>query len=69
MSKYKIIVKVGNDKFVKYHSSNLLTFTYFLDKDWKEWRYFNVYGKDGNLLDSFTQAKRPLTKYVSLSLF
>ena len=42
MSKtYQVIVKVGNDKFVKYNTGNLISFTNFVDKHYKGWRWFN----------------------------
>jgi len=46
MSKtYKVIAKVSSDKFVKYNTGNLISFTKFLDANYKDWRWFNVYNK------------------------
>lgn len=62
---YRIIVKVDKDKFVKYHSENLLSFTKFLDKSYKGWRWFNVYcKKSGEQLASFTNKHRPAAKKI-----
>lgn len=63
-SKYRIIVKAGPDRFVKYRSDNLLSFTNFLDKSYKGWRWFNVYSKDGEQLASFTNKHRPDSKQL-----
>jgi len=49
MSKrYTAIVKIknrpdGSAHCVKYRFDNLLSFTKFLDKDWAEWKWLNVY--------------------------
>ena len=74
MSKrYIAIVKIKNKPdgsafCVKYRFDNLLAFTKFLDKNWVEWKWFNVYSnKDidkGKQLASFTKFKKPITKYV-----
>ena len=66
--KYKVIAKVGDDKFVKYNVNNLLLFTNFLDENFNDWRWFNVYefSKEGNgkQLESFTNKNRPLKKFL-----
>jgi ABC-type uncharacterized transport system permease subunit len=59
MKKYKVIAKVGSEKFVKYNVNNLLLFTTFLDKSFPFWRWFNVYDSTGNQIDSFTSKSRP----------
>lgn len=68
MKKYKVIVKVGKDKFVKYNVNNLLLFTVFLDENFKDWKWFNVYNytKDstGEQVGNFTNINRPLTKFI-----
>ncbi len=68
MKKYKVIVKVGKDKFLKYNVNNLLLFTLFLDENFKDWKWFNVYNytKDstGEQVGNFTNTRRPLTKYI-----
>lgn len=62
---YRCIVKVGNDKFLRYHVNNLLKFTAFLDREWPEWRWFNVYGKkEREQVASFTKNNRPLKSTV-----
>ena len=63
-SKYKIIVKVSSDKFVKYRSSDLLSFTRFLDKSYNGWRYMNVYDRTGEQVASFTSKNKPTTKLL-----
>jgi len=63
---YRIIVKVEKDKFLKYRSDNLLSFTKFLDKSYSNWRWYNVYSKKtGEQLASFTKRHRPDTKILS----
>lgn len=68
MKKYKVIVKVGKDKFLKYNVNNLLLFTVFLDENFKDWKWFNVYNytKDstGEQVGNFTNTNRPLSKYI-----
>jgi hypothetical protein len=63
MKQLRIIVKVNQDSYHKYHSKNLLSFVKFLDKDYPTWRYFNVY--DGNTerqIANYTKNNRPTTK-------
>jgi len=66
--KYKVIAKVGNEKFVRYNVNNLLAFTSFLDTSFPEWRWFNVftYTKegDGPQIESFTRNRRPSRAFV-----
>lgn len=68
MKKYKIIAKVEKDKFVKYNVNNLLLFTKFLDDNFREWKWFNVYAytKDstGEQVGNFTNSNRPRTVYI-----
>lgn len=62
---YRCIVKVGNDKFLRYHVNNLLKFAAFLDREWPEWRWFNVYSKKGReQVASFTKNNRPTTRNI-----
>ena len=62
---YKVIVKVGDDKFLKYHSRDLLSLVRFLDKDYKDWRYFNVYnGESGEQIANYTKNNKPIHKRV-----
>lgn len=58
-TKYKIIAKVSSDKFVKYHSENLLSFVKFLDAKYTGWRYFNVFNQSGEQVGNFTTHSRP----------
>jgi len=64
MSKtYKVIVKIGKDQFVKYQVNNLILFTKFLDKQYKDWRWFNVYDKKTSVqITSFTKYNKPKLK-------
>ena len=74
MSKrYAAIVKIknrpdGSAHCVKYRFDNLLSFTKFLDNNWTEWKWFNVYSnKDidkGKQLANFTKFNKPKEKYV-----
>jgi hypothetical protein len=62
MSKYKIIVKVDDVKFLKYHSDNLVNFTGFLDNEYPSWRWFNVYdSKSEKQIANYTRNSRPKT--------
>jgi hypothetical protein len=68
IKKYKVIAKVGNDKFVKYSVNNLILFASFLDKNWPDWRYFNVFSwtrnDTGQKIASFTKNARPYNRFV-----
>lgn len=74
MSKrYTAIVKIknksdGSAHCVKYRFDNLLNFTKFLDVNWAEWKWFNVYlntgTNKGKQLANFTKFKRPKSKFV-----
>jgi len=62
---YRVIVKVDDTKFVKYHINNLLSFTSFLDKEFPNWRWFNVFEKTtGTQVASFTNKDRPIRSKV-----
>jgi len=69
-SKYRCWAKIGNNadgsvKSVTYHSSNLLSFTRFLDIHFKTWTFFNVYlVKDGSKVGQFTKFNRPTTMFI-----
>lgn len=73
--KYKVIVKISNNpdgtaRCVKYGVNDLIKFTWFLDSNWAEWKWFNVYlnqgvGK-GKQLASYTKSKRPGTRFIEL---
>lgn len=67
MSKqYSCIVKVDGERFVKYRTvNNLLKFTVFLDTNFPEWRYYNVYSKESKeQITSFTKNNRPNTPQI-----
>ena len=65
VKKYKVIAKVGSSDFKKWTASNLLTFTNFLDQNYPNWRWFNVYDKKTKTqLANYTKKKRPTTRYV-----
>lgn len=68
MKKYKVIAKVENEKFVKYNVNNLLLFTDFLDKNFVDWRWFNVFehtsDDTGKQIGNFTKTNRPLKKFI-----
>lgn len=65
MKRYNCIVKVGKDKFIKYRLNDLLKFVEFLDKEWTEWRWFNVYDKSNKTqIASFTRTRRPTQQQV-----
>lgn len=65
VEKYKVIVKVDNETFVKYRSDNLLSFTKFLDTKFPTWRWFNVYASNGQQIANFTSKSRPTSKQVN----
>lgn len=62
--KYMCIAKVGNEKFVRYRENNLKLFAGFLDREFTDWRWFNVYeysrDGDGPQIGNFTKNNRPL---------
>ena len=63
--KYTVIVKTGNADFKKWKVNNLLKFVSFLDKQYKDWRWFNVFcNKEKNQLASFTKSYRPIEPYI-----
>jgi hypothetical protein len=66
VKKYKVIAKVSDTKFVKYNVNNLVLFTNFLDKNFSDWRWFNVYSKsEGNeQIANFTNRNRPTKRFI-----
>lgn len=74
MSKrYIAIVKISNKSdgsahCLKYRFNNLLSFTKFLDTNWVEWKWFNVYSNTGidkgKQLMNFTKYNRPKSKFI-----
>ena len=65
--KVVVIVKVSNDKFLKYHVSNLLLFT-SLDRKFPEWKYFNVYNKKRSKFAPSLNTTAPLQPAYSVSI-
>lgn len=60
VSNYRCWVKCKDNQYRTWHTSNLLLFVRFLDKEHSEWRFFNVYDKKTNAnLASFTNNNRP----------
>ena len=58
--RYTCIAKTGNEKFVKYRLNNLDKFTAFLDREWPNWRWFNVFDNRTKLqIANFTKNSRP----------
>ena len=50
------IVKASKEKYVKYHVTNLLNFTAFLDRVYPAWLFFNVFNPATNKqVTSFTK--------------
>lgn len=47
--KYKVIVKIANDKFVKYNVDCLISFERFLSFKFPNWRWYNVFCKKSGL--------------------
>lgn len=45
--KYSVTVFFPNNKYapLKYNVQNFVSFKYFLDQNYSEWIYFNVYNK------------------------
>lgn len=63
--KYKVIAKVGGEKFVKYNVNNLILFTAFLDRQFPSWTWYNVYDKESRKqLSNFTKKQRPINKHL-----
>jgi len=71
--RYIAIVKISNNTdgsayCVKYRFDDLLKFVIFLDKNWSDWKWFNVYsnkGADkGSQLGNFTNKNRPNRKHL-----
>lgn len=58
-------VKADGTKFVQYHVNNLLKFTEWLDKEYPDWRWYNVFDSTTKQqVASFTRHRRPQTKYI-----
>lgn len=49
-----------------YHTPDLLDFTSFIDKEFPDWSFFNVYDKESGLqLQSFTKFDKPRKKRLT----
>lgn len=73
IKRYLAIVKINNNSdgsayCVKYKFDNLLKFTQFLDRNWKDWKWFNVFSNKGNnkgkQIGSFTNKNKPKTSTI-----
>jgi len=62
---YKCWVKVNNQETRTYHTPDLLDFQKFLDKQYPDWRFFNVYIKEQQIA-SFTKNNRATSKKVAV---
>jgi hypothetical protein len=71
--KYIAIVKIKNNidgtaHCVKYRFDDLIKFTNFLDREWPEWKWYNVYSNAGNnkrnQIGNFTKYNRPVSKSI-----
>lgn len=71
--KYRCLAKIGNNpdgsaKMISHHSSDLLSYTKFIDKDFNTWTWFNVYSNiglnKGQQIGNFTKNKRPVSKII-----
>jgi hypothetical protein len=67
--KYIAIVKLNNKsdgtaRCLKYRFDNVFKFTSFLDSNWPEWKWFNLYSNrppnKGEQIDSYTKYNRPM---------
>lgn len=66
MDKYVCIVKTL-DNHLKYHVTDLIKFTSFLDSNFPTWKYFNVYdSKTKDQIANFTINKRPTSRRISM---
>lgn len=65
MKKMVIIAKTSQADFVKYHTTDLLSFTNFLDSKFPDWRYFNVFDKESRRqVGNYTKNNRPTQKHL-----
>lgn len=62
---YKCWVKVNDKDTRTYHTPDLLDFQKFLDRDYPEWRFYNVYIKEQQIA-SFTKNNRATAKRVAV---
>lgn len=70
-SSYNVIAVVadGEDKKgrkgVRYNTPDLLNFQQFLDNNYPDWLWFNVYDKQGAQIGNFTKNKRATDKRIA----
>ncbi|MDX2188834.1 MAG: hypothetical protein SFY32_03130 [Bacteroidota bacterium] len=63
-SKYRVITKVSPTKFVKYYVNDLIKYAQFLDKEYKDWTYSNVYDAiTKKQVWNFTKYNKPTSKH------
>ena len=64
--KVTCIVRLKSGKYLKYHVTNLLKFTAFLDSVHKNWLWYNVYDPATfRQVTSFTKYNRPTASKLS----
>jgi hypothetical protein len=66
---YTLIAKIkekgsNETKHVKYHSPDLINFQRFLDNNFDDWYYFNVYDDSKQQIGNFTKNKRCVSKRI-----
>jgi len=62
---YRVIAKVENEKFIKHHVNNLLSYVNYLDQNFPDWRWFNVYDKKSEKqVANYTNRNRPQYKTI-----
>ena len=66
--KYVVIARIKEHGFwrvAKWNCNNLLSFTAFLDRNFQEWAWFNVYDKyTREQVGNFTKFNRPMHKFI-----
>jgi len=71
--KYTVIAKTGtksenNEKWYKWHTSDLVKFTQFLDREYRDWKFFNVYANTGERkreqIANYTRFSRPINRTI-----
>ena len=66
MDKYVCIVKT-TEKHLRYHVTDLIKFTSFLDLKHPSWKYFNVYDyKTKDQIGNFTINNKPTSRRISM---
>ena len=66
---YKVIAKIkekgsSETKFVKYNTPDLISFQRFLDNNFDDWYYFNVYNQERQQIGNFTKNNRATSKRI-----